>query len=172
MNQHFRQHSQRRPNGVRIRDSARGLTLIEVLIAIVVLSIGLLGLASLQGVTLKLIQGSFHRTQATNLAYEITDQMRANRASALDYAGTYSAVTCNTAFSRSGSLAAADIAEWRNALACSLPGGWASIKVNNVAGSANRFEVEVEVGWEEARLEEVTDQLEEVTDQLRFSTEL
>lgn len=158
---------------------ARGFTLIEVLIAVVVLSLGLLGLAALQGATLTLTKSSFHRTQAVNLAYEITDQMRANRASALDYAGDYGAVTCNTEFARGGSLVTADLAEWRNALACHLPSGSGSIAVTNVAGDTRRFEATVQVLWVEARLrnEEGADQLSPDEDdhtrrQIIFATEL
>lgn len=57
----------------------RGFTLIEILITLVVLAIGALGLAALQGVSLQSGQTSYLRTQATNLAYEVTDYTRANR---------------------------------------------------------------------------------------------
>ncbi|NOS87695.1 MAG: type IV pilus modification protein PilV [Methylococcaceae bacterium] len=57
----------------------RGFTLIEVLVAMVVLSIGLLGLAGLQATSLKSNQSAYHRSQATQLAYEMADRMRANR---------------------------------------------------------------------------------------------
>jgi type IV pilus assembly protein PilV len=150
-----------------------------VLIAVVVLSLGLLGLAALQAATLTLAKSSFHRTQAVNLAYEITDQMRANRSEALEYDGNYDAVTCNTDFSRSGSLATADVAEWRNALACHLPDGRGSIAVANVAGDATRFEATVQVFWSEARItnDEGADQLSPDEDdhtlrQIIFATEL
>jgi type IV pilus modification protein PilV len=73
----------------------QGFSLFEVLIALVVLSVGLLGLASLQTNTLKFNQGAYLRTQATNLAYDMADRMRANRAAAIanaydgvDYATT------------------------------------------------------------------------------------
>lgn len=56
-----------------------GFTLLEVLIALLVLSIGLLGLAALQTVGLKSNQMAAMRTQATQAAYDITDRMRANQ---------------------------------------------------------------------------------------------
>jgi type IV pilus assembly protein PilV len=56
----------------------RGFTLLEVLIALLILSIGLLGLAALQTIGLRSIQMSFMRTQAAQLAYDISDRMRAN----------------------------------------------------------------------------------------------
>jgi len=55
-----------------------GFTLIEVLIAVLVLGIGLLGVAGLQSVALSMNQGSYVRTQATVLARDIADRMRAN----------------------------------------------------------------------------------------------
>lgn len=58
----------------------RGVSLIEVLVTLLVLAIGLLGLSALQGVSLQAGQVAYLRTQATNLAYEVTDFARANRA--------------------------------------------------------------------------------------------
>ncbi|MEM1081555.1 MAG: type IV pilus modification protein PilV [Pseudomonadota bacterium] len=55
------------------------MTLIEILITLLVLAIGLLGLAALQGFSLQSGQTSYLRTQATNLAYEVTDFTRSNR---------------------------------------------------------------------------------------------
>ena len=60
----------------------RGATLIEVLVAMLVLSIGLLGLAGMQMTALKSNQSAYYRSQATVLAYDIIDRMRANRADA------------------------------------------------------------------------------------------
>ena len=57
-----------------------GFSLLEVLVALFVLSIGLLGLAALQTTGVKFNQQSYQRTQATLQAYDIIDRMRANRA--------------------------------------------------------------------------------------------
>jgi type IV pilus assembly protein PilV len=59
---------------------AAGFSLLEVLVALFVLSIGLLGLAALQTTGIRFNQQSYQRTQATLQAYEIIDRMRANRA--------------------------------------------------------------------------------------------
>jgi type IV pilus assembly protein PilV len=58
-----------------------GVTLIEILVTLLVLAIGLLGLAALQGISLQSGQISYQRTQAVNVAYEVADFARANRAS-------------------------------------------------------------------------------------------
>ncbi|TVQ74653.1 MAG: type IV pilus modification protein PilV, partial [Oceanospirillales bacterium] len=60
-----------------------GVSLIEILIALVVLSIGLLGMAALQTRTLSLNHSAYQRTQAVNLSYDIVDRMRSNRRAAL-----------------------------------------------------------------------------------------
>lgn len=59
-----------------------GFTLIEILVALVVLSIGLLGLAMLQVQGMRFTNESYLRTQATVLAYDIIDRMRANKTGA------------------------------------------------------------------------------------------
>lgn len=56
----------------------RGFSLIEVLVALLVLSIGLLGLAGLQTLGLKFNTQSYQRTQAVLNSYDIIDRIRAN----------------------------------------------------------------------------------------------
>lgn len=62
--------------------TTRGVSLLEVLIAVVVLAVGLLGIARLQTQTLKLNHSAAQRSHAVMLAYSIMDAMRANRAAA------------------------------------------------------------------------------------------
>lgn len=57
---------------------AQGFSLIEVLIALLVLAFGLLGLAFLQVLSVRYTQSAQQRTIATNLATELLDMMRAN----------------------------------------------------------------------------------------------
>jgi type IV pilus assembly protein PilV len=56
----------------------RGFTLVEVLVSLLVLAVGLLGLAMLQAAGFRFTNQSYSRTQATFLAYDIFDKMRAN----------------------------------------------------------------------------------------------
>lgn len=62
--------------------SQRGVGLIEVLIAVLVLSFGMLGLAGLQVWSLKNNQSAFQRGIAVVQTYSIVDAMRADRATA------------------------------------------------------------------------------------------
>lgn len=55
-----------------------GFTLIEVLVSVVILSIGLLGIAGLQANSLRNNHGAFVKTQAANLAADMADRIRAN----------------------------------------------------------------------------------------------
>jgi type IV pilus assembly protein PilV len=57
----------------------KGLSLIEVLIALAVFSFGLLALAALMASGLKYNTSALHRSYATNQAYDMADRMRANR---------------------------------------------------------------------------------------------
>jgi len=116
-----------------------GFTLLEILITVLVLSIGLLGLAGLQVSSMKSNHSSYLRTQATILGYDIADRMRANPAgtyvATADYivntavdpytvdtptttAGCSTVPGCTTA-----QMANTDINQWRVDLATALPGG-------------------------------------------------
>ena len=76
-----------------------GFTLIEVLVSIVILSIGLLGIAKLMLFSSRSNDSAYLRSQATALAYEILDNMRANRQEAIN-------LTYNTALGAMASTAA------------------------------------------------------------------
>jgi type IV pilus assembly protein PilV len=123
------------------RTSMRGFTLLEVLVAMLVLSIGLLGLAGLMASSLKNSHSAYQRTQATWLAYDVLDRMRANRGVAL--AGGYN-LGLGATPGGSG-LAATDLGEWDAALTSTLPAGDGSIAV--AAGGA----VTIIVQWNDTR---------------------
>ncbi|MCL1526646.1 type IV pilus modification protein PilV [Xanthomonas nasturtii] len=64
-----------------------GFSLIEVMVAVLVLAVGLLGFALLQTTSVRMSKSASMRTQATNLATELLDQMRVNRLSAAVFPG-------------------------------------------------------------------------------------
>ncbi len=72
---------------VRHATRADGFTIVEVLVSLLILSVGLMGLATLQVVGLQNTQGGAQRAQAAFLAYDITDRMRTNPAAVT--AGSY-----------------------------------------------------------------------------------
>lgn len=124
-----------------------GFTMVEVLVAVLVLSIGLIGLASLQGVSLQFNNSAYLRSQATNLAYDMADRVRANRQVALTTAA-YNLAPADAA-PIPGDLASADLAEWRNALQTMLPAGTGGVTVG--AGGA----LTVVVCWDDTRGEAI-----------------
>ena len=112
------------------KSRCRGMTLVEILVALVVLSIGLLGLASMQTASVKFSTSAYQRTQATAIAYDLVDRMRGNRLAALngDYLVPFeSPVPACAAFDGTGTLRDQDIAAWRNAMACRLPQSTGSV---------------------------------------------
>lgn len=66
----------------------RGFTLIEVLISVLVLLIGILGVAGMQILSIQTNQGAYFRSQAVYVGSEILDAMRANRQALASYAIT------------------------------------------------------------------------------------
>lgn len=132
----------------------QGFTLIEVLIAALVLAVGLLGLAGLQATSVKMNHSAYLRSQATMLAYEIADAMRANRSNMASYDDAnkkYKSASCERKFTRDKfcsdetNIAQCDIEEWRNRLACLLPSGSATITVPN-----NSTRATISATWDES----------------------
>lgn len=129
-----------------------GFTLLEVLVAMLVLSIGLLGLAGLMAASMRNNESAYHSTQATWLAYDILDRIRANRVAAL--AGAYNGASLGSpaacsATPATGSIAAKDIGNWKNAIACALPAGDGAIAVTT--SGANQDRLRVTVQWNDSR---------------------
>lgn len=120
-----------------------GFTLVEVLVAALLLSIGLVGLAGLQAASLANNQSSFMRSQVTALAYDLADRMRANVAGSIanSYAPANSALTAactTTAGCSNQQMAQNDIAEWNAAISSYLPmgQGWVCIDSTPNDGSS------------------------------------
>lgn len=128
---------------------ARGVSLIEVLIAVLVMAIGLLGIAAMQTIALRNSQGSLERSQAVISAYAALDAMRANRAVAL--AGGYNTGGFICAGPGTASLAASDTTNWINGWRTSL--GLAAADVASGCGSINCNGGICEIGlrWDESR---------------------
>lgn len=92
----------------------RGVGLIEVMIAVLVMGIGFLGIAALQAVTLRNSQSALERSQAVVQTYAILDAMRANVAVARIGGYNLNTMTCTPP--SAGDLAANDLRDWIVAL--------------------------------------------------------
>ncbi|SRR5581483_1613412 len=96
-----------------------GFTLVEALVALIILSVGLLGIAGLQIAGLKANKGSATRTQAVYLAYDIIDRARANPGDAIN--GNYNLAIDATP--SGGTVAGDDLVAWRSNISNGLPTG-------------------------------------------------
>ncbi|KAB7764073.1 type IV pilus modification protein PilV [Xanthomonas maliensis] len=128
---------------------AKGFSLLEVLIAIIVLAFGLLGFALLQTTNVRFVQSSNYRTQATNLAYDLLDQMRSNRFQSAWYtdatfaANTVTAASCTRPI---GTVSIADnIARWKCQVVRALGEGASATVLNN------NGQVTVGISWGDQR---------------------
>ncbi len=109
----------------RMRSAARrhqrGVGLIEILVAVLILALGLLGMAGLQANALKTNQSSYARGQAVMLSYYMLDAMRADRSAALSLAyntGSMGVLTpiCNPLAITGANLADNNRRDWINSL--------------------------------------------------------
>lgn len=139
-----------------------GFTLVEILVTLFILAIGLLGLAGLLFEGMRNNQGSYLRTQASILAYDMADRMRANRlaAEAGDYGPfstdnvTVSLPTCvgTTTGCTAADRVTADQMEWAQQVQgtgtdmAMLPGGVGEITYDSSTGIYT-----VTVEWDEGR---------------------
>lgn len=133
--------------------SQRGFTLIEVLVAVVVLGIGLTGMAGLQIISMRSGQQAYQRTQATFLAYDVLDRMRANVPAAragdydTDFADDVTALPL--CFGIGADCTTTEFADhdrrlWRQSLTASLPAGSGAVATALVAGQT---QVTITVQW-------------------------
>ena len=154
------------------RMASQGFTLVEVLVSLVILAVGLLGLAMLQTTGLRNNTNSYSRTQATYLAYDLVDRMRANavgfsagnyfvsNTGAISIVGTSSyscnqstspTCACDTGACSSSALAQYDLGQWYYRLDTQLPGAKDAANqaspqratIASVAGNSNRATITI-----------------------------
>ena len=131
---------------------ARGFTLIEVMVSLVVLSVGLLGIGKLVLFSARANDSAYLRGQATAMAYEILDNMRANRATAIQhgYDSTLTTVpaspgSCIASSCSNTTLATYDLYQWKTRLAASLPSGEGAVVTAGTPSTAT-----ITVQWDDA----------------------
>lgn len=142
----------------------RGFTLLESLIALLVLAVGLLGLAALQVRGLAYNHDAYVRSQATILAYDLIERMRMRKlngesgaaiatamSSYVAAAQSDNAAQCNTGTAWQSADIATEVACWQRQLSAALPDGRVSnfVKSDNsgAADSADDDVFELTISW-------------------------
>ena len=148
----------------RITRSQAGTTLVEALIALLILSLSALGYAALQLQGVSKNASALWRSKATQLAYGMADRLRANQGGVA--AGAYTRLVASVTAPQCGAtspcsladMATADYARWRDDVASALPGGIGVVCVTStpVAGSSaspacdgNGVDYAIKVFWTE-----------------------
>ncbi len=132
-----------------------GFSLIEVLVALAVVSIGILGLAGLQHANVKNTHNALLHSQASFLAYEIADFMRSNLQGV--QAREYIVITapampadCETNQCTPAEMATYHLGQWFDDLARALPQGSGSIACGGIGTCPAGSNITITINWVEA----------------------
>lgn len=137
----FDKHSQRRDQS--------GFSLVEVLIALVIMSVGMLGIAGLYVQSLQAGRTSMFRHHAVTLAGDVADRIRANptaQAAYVDPVGANNNCVLGGADCTPAQMAANDIFLWQAQAVDTLPGGNVVVVLNNAVAPPT---YQVTVNWVE-----------------------
>ena len=100
----------------------RGFSIVEAMVALLVLSVGMLGIAGLYVTTLRASGSALYRTQAVNFAADMADRIRANPTAGNAYAAAPGDNNCAEGSACSpAQLAADDVFRWQQQVAAFLP---------------------------------------------------
>jgi len=127
-----------------------GFTLVEVLVALVVLAVGMLGMALLLHEGLQSSRIALEHAQAVNLAADMAERMRANRSAAAAYDTADGPeprldAACEDAVGPCApdAMAGNDLRRWLDAVAAALPDGQGDVLVETIAAAAHRGTITV-----------------------------
>ena len=135
-----------------------GFSLIEAMVSLVVVSVGMIGIAALYGQGLGAGRTALYRTQAVNLAADMADRIRVNRLGDASYGGAAAnnncdppaAVNCTPA-----QMAAHDLWVWTNQVQQQLPNGVGAVQFAGTSPATYT----INVTWQETGLGAVTYQM-------------
>jgi len=100
----------------------RGFSIVEAMVALLVLSVGMLGIAGLYVTTLRASGSALFRSHAVNFAADMADRIRANPTAREAYEGAVQDNDCTEGTTCSpAELAADDVWRWQDQLATTLP---------------------------------------------------
>ena len=155
-------HTQQSP---RTKSAQRGITLLESLIALLILALGVLGLAAVQARMLVETRTTNSRATAIRLIADLSDRVRINKVGAQSVAGVRSPYSDTAADTFPAAVAAScspcsptqqaaqDLGEWRQMVSDALMGGKASVWQPSLAST----QLQVTIAWQ--RNENASDSL-------------
>ena len=124
--------------------------MVEAMVTLVVLAVGMLGIAGLYVTTLSSGGGAVDRMQAVNLAADLADRIRANRTAKAAYAGAAANNNCIGAASVNcgpAVMAANDLLDWQNQIAAVLPSGNGAVNVVAGAVPTDPYTYTITISW-------------------------
>jgi len=126
----------------KTKHSQGGVTLLEILISLVVISLGILGVSTLQFNGLKSVQDAHYFVTASLLADDMGERIRVNTTAGNAYStslltASSASTNCETQTCSSSAMASYDIAQWITAIAERLPSGGG--KITYVAGASKTY---------------------------------
>ena len=129
----------------------RGFTLLEALLGFLILSIGMLGIASLQAISLKAGKTSVYNSVAMMKVDELFESMRANPTVLATYSGAGADNGCTgTKDCTEAELAADDVYWWEQNLKAGLPSAvTTTVTVTAPVAPSNLATVQIDVNWKE-----------------------
>jgi len=132
-----------------LRNASNGFTLVEVLIALVIMSVGMLGIAGLYVHSMQAARTSQFRHQAVTLAGDVADRIRANPRAGADYmvAGQDNSCIDGGIDCSPAEMAQSDILDWQTQAGDTLPAGAVAILFNNAVSPST---YRIRVTWNEA----------------------
>lgn len=144
-------------------NSQKGITLLESLIALIVLALGVLALLGVQLRTLKETQAGVGRAQAVRLVEDLAERVKANPGTFIERANyavawgvpAAASVDCGTTICTPIQLAAWDINRWKNSVANNMPSGDATVFVLD----SDNNQLGVVVAWRANEASSATDYL-------------
>lgn len=136
--------------------TSRGFSLVEMMVAMVVLSIGMLGIANLFVATLQANSSATSRQLANNLLGDIADRIRANRTAGVAYQGAAANNNCATGALNAISctpaqMAANDLFLWQAQILQTFPNGLAvgTVAVTAAPSANTPATYTIRINWNE-----------------------
>jgi type IV pilus assembly protein PilV len=160
---HARANSRCENSTVHAVKVVRGMTLIEVLVSLLVISVGVLGMIALQANSMRFLQSSHSQGTAAMLANDVADRMRANGLETNNnngynhaFNGVHESTTvadCTAQPCTSAQLANYDLDQWQHLLTASLPSASSAIARTTTAGTggATTHNFLVTIRWDDDR---------------------